>query len=182
MKKMTKINRALYQRLGFGLILLVFVYWIYYLYNVYDDYRAERNMAPSTLSTEPPTNQTEAELPVKPPSFFAVPADSYAVTDIFSFTREKNDGPEQGGGEINKPSDYTILGVVKRDRLYLVVRLNAGNKLLFVPQGAALNDNYSVQKLENVSVVIMDKDGVKRTYKIFQWQNTKELPDEEKGN
>lgn len=182
MKKMKKINPALYQHLALGLIVLVFVYWFYHFYVVYSDYRAEREIKPGTGAAGT-ANQNESEdLPVTPPSFYTIPPNGNATLDIFSFAEKKNDGSDPAGGEIDKPSDYTILGVVKRDRLYLAVRIHADNKLLFVPQGAAINGNYRVQELKAFSVVVIDREGVSHTYKIFQRQDIKELHDDEKKN
>ncbi|MCX6584238.1 MAG: hypothetical protein NT166_29030 [Candidatus Aminicenantes bacterium] len=183
MKAMKKINPAILQRLAPGLILLAFVYGFYYLFGVYRDYRGEREIKPGKETAGVVENQNENEdLPVTPPSFHTIPPDGNATLDIFSFKERKSSGADSAGGEKDKPSDYTILGVVKKDRLYLAVRTQADNKIRLIPEGAAINDNYRIKKLEPFSVVVIDSEGLSRTYKIFQSQEIKEIHDNEKTN
>lgn len=183
MRAMKKINPALLQHLALGLILLAFVYGFYYLFGVYRDYRSEREIKPDKATTGVAENQDENEdLPITPPSFHTISPEGNATLDIFSFKERNSDGADSAGGEKDTPSDYTILGVVKKDRLYLAVRIHADNKLRLFPEGAAINDNYRIKKLEPFSVVVMDSEGLSRTYKIFQSQEIKEIHENEKTN
>lgn len=187
MKSRKKINPVLYQHLALGLIVLVFVYWFYYLYGVYRDYRAEReiNTGNKTFAAVAAAENQNADenLPVTPPSFYIIPPDTpdgNAALDIFRIHVNKNDGTDTTGEEKNKPSDFTILGTVKQDQLYLAVRTQADNKIRLIPQGATINNNYRIKKLEPFSVIINDSEGLSHTYKIFQWQEIKEIPYDEK--
>lgn len=183
MKTMKKINPALLQHLALFVILLAFVYGFYYLFGVYRDYRGEREIKPTRETAGAPQIQDENEnLPVTLPSFHTISPESNATLDIFSFKERKSSGTDSTGGEKDKPSDYTILGVVKKDRLYLAVRIQADNKIRLVPEGAAINDNYRIKKLETFSVVVVDSEGLSRTFKIFQSQEIKEIHDNEKTN
>jgi len=183
MKAMKKINPAILQRLALGLILLAFVYGFYYLFGVYRDYRGEREIKPAKETAGVVEDQNENEdLPVTPPSFHTLSPESNAALDIFSFKERKSGGADSTGGEKVKPSDYTILGVVKKDRLYLAVRSQADNKIRLIPEGAAINDNYHIKKLEPFSVVVTDSEGLSHTYKIFQSQEIKEINDDKEKN
>lgn len=183
MKAMKKINPALLQHLALVVILLAFVYGFYYLLGVYRDYHSEREIKPAKETTGVTENQDEKEnLPVTPPSFHTISPESNATLDIFSFKERKSSGADSTGGEKDKPSDYTILGVVKKDRLYLAVRTQSDNKIHLIPEGAAINDNYRIKKLEPLSVVVIDSESLSRTFKIFQSQEIKEIHDNEKTN
>lgn len=183
MKDMKKINPALLQRLALGLILLAFVYGFYYLFGLYRDYRGERQIKPAKETAEVAESKNENEnLPVTPPSFHTLSPESNAALDIFSFKERKTGDADSTGGEKAKPSDYSILGVVKKDRLYLAIRTQSDNKIHLIPEGAAINDNYRIKKLEPFAVVVIDSEGLSRTYKIFQSQEIKEIHDNEKTN
>jgi hypothetical protein len=186
MKDIKKITPALLQHLALVVILLAFAYGFYSLFGLYSDYRGDREIKPAKETTETPEvseNQNDNDnLPVTPPSFHAISPESNATLDIFSFKERKSRNTDSTGGEKAIPSDYTILGVVKKDRLYLAVRTQADNKIRLIPEGAAINDNYRIKKLEPLSVVVLDSEGLSRTYKIFQSQEIKEIHDNEKTN
>lgn len=183
MKAMKKINPAILQHLALGLILLAFVYGFYYLFGVYRDYRGEREIKPTKETAGVVESKNENDnYPVAPPSFHTLSPESNAALDIFSFKERKTGGADSVGGEKDKPSDYTILGVVKKDRLYLAIRTQSDNTIRLIPEGAAINDNYRIKKLEPFAVVVIDSEGLSRTYKIFQSQEIKEIHDNEKTN
>lgn len=187
MKPLKKINPVLYQHLALGLIVVVFVYWFYNLYSVYRDYRDEREIKTGNktfAAVAAAENQNADEnIPVTPPSFYIIPPDppdGNAALDIFHIHVNKSEGTHTTGEEKNKPSAFMILGTVKKDRLYLAVRTQTDNKIRLIPEGAAITNNYHIKKLKPFSVVITDSEGFSHTYKIFQWQEIKEIRYDEK--
>jgi hypothetical protein len=179
MKRFKKMNSGALQILVMGLIVPAFVYMFYHFYDLYRDYRETRG------KDKPPAAESEK---VQPPVFYSFDPGNNDKYQLFTF-KEKKQKPKKGEKmvpgtktEQAKPPDYSILGVVKRDRLYLVVRFHSGNRLGFIPQGGDINRGHRVERLESFQVVISDRAGREYTHKIFKLTNIrfKEMPHDKK--
>lgn len=162
-----------------GLIVPAFIYVFYHFYGLYRDYREIKG------KERPPAAELEK---IEPPVFYSFAPGNDDKYELFTAKDKKQKQPEgkkvAAGSKTEqaKPPDYSILGVIKRDQLYLVVRFQSGNRLAFIPRGEAITRGHRVERLEPFHVVISDQSGREYTHKIFKLTNInfKEMPHDKK--
>ena len=89
---------------------------------------------------------------------------------MFSFEKKKIEKLPSlpGGGGTGGSGNYRGLGVVKKDKLFLLVRFNSDDKIGLFAEGMEIGGGSRVEKLTVDQVVITDPSGRENTYKIFQ--------------
>jgi hypothetical protein len=111
---------------------------------------------------------------VQPPEFyeFEPPGDQVRQYQLFTFKEKRQEQQKQGikGGPppVARSSAFRILGVVKTDTLYLVLRFTSGNKIRLVAEGNVIIGGLKVKSLSPGRAVIIDANGGERIYKVFQ--------------
>jgi len=171
LKKLETISPAAWQILAIGVIIAVFIFIFYYHFLFFQEYRREKN-ADSPL----PQKIT----PISPPQFtdFTPQEADKQALQIFSI---RDDGQNGGGGETGDDNgnhdkkneaeqEYQVLGVVKKEVLYLVVRFSTGQSIRFFPAGSAIHRSAQVEKITPEQVVISDGNGREQIIKIFKFQ------------
>lgn len=176
MKKMKKITAGMLQTLAMVLIVAAFVYLFYYFYGEYRDYRSLKGRQASPVAP--------SEM-LSPPSFhtFEITPMNRFQYRLFTFKEQKRRGDDMaadgmgdmaGAESTAVSSDFTVLGVVKKDRLYLVVRLHAGNKIKLFARGQTINKGNKVKKL-TLSRAVVSGPGGEQVHKIFKTYDIKEI-------
>lgn len=165
MKLPKKVSIKTLYNLGIIVLLAGILYAFYGVYSRAADYWKSRS-APQKQAAQPQ--------PMSPPVFFRFappPQQAYRYA-VFTMNRAKaQPAKNQPGGKI---SGFDILGVVKRDRLFLVVRTKPTGKIKLVSRGEAVNGDSSVKELTTSQVVITDKMGGEKTHKIFAFKGVTE--------
>ena len=165
-----KIDARMVQLLVMLVIIGFFIYVFYYSYDRYSRYQGIK----SSEDKRPVERQ-----PMQPPQFFNFSPDegfdNIEEYQLFSFNKKKveqlpslSEGIAAGGS-----GNYRILGVVKKDKLYLLVRFNSNNKIGLFAQGMDIDGESRVKKLTVDRVIITDPSGREKTYKIFQKEHLK---------
>ena len=126
MKLPKKISIKTLYNVGIIVLLAGILYAFYGVYARASEYWTSRN------APQKPAAQAQ---PLSPPVFFrfAPPAQQLHRYAVFTMNRAKakpEKGPQSG-----KISGFDILGVVKRDRLFLVVRTKPAGKIKLVSRG-----------------------------------------------
>lgn len=170
--KLLKPGPKALQYLLLAVILAVFAFFFYHTYHTMEDY-AEAGRKPKN---PPPPIVTP-----QPPAFHNFKPDDPVKYALFTFNKEKLEQKKPGTSatasiEPQKASaNYTILGVVKRDKLFLVVRMNNDKKIRLIAERQSINGNHRVVNLQTSFVVIADKSDRSRTHKIFKMEPIKEI-------
>lgn len=168
------------QKLAMILIVAVFVYIFYYYYGMFTGYRAVKKGAEQ--------GQRKVErgpIPIAPPSFFTfIPGDEenpdIEKFRLFTFKEKKAKAGKpgfQGPMDSNptKVENYLVLGVVKKDKLFVVVQFKSDNKIRLFAEGTAINGNSRVKRVTPRQVVISGPSGGERSHKIFRFEGVKEI-------
>jgi hypothetical protein len=163
-----KIDSRVIQFLVMVAIVGLFIYLLYHHYHLFVRYQESK-----TTAGRPPAERS----PLLVPAFFNFSPDrseeSGILAQLFSFEKKK---PEilplamNMNGENTGSGDYRILGVVKKERLFLLVRFNSDNKLRLVGEGGDIDTQSRVKRLYTDHVIITDPSGQEHTYKIFPEQ------------
>ncbi|MCP5053591.1 MAG: hypothetical protein GY940_40870 [bacterium] len=171
-KLLKKIDMRLIQNLVMVLIVVLFLYLFYYFYGQFTAYQNSKKQGKR--------GEIKAEVIAAPQFFsFTPPKDKINQYRIFTFKEQKTAFQAEPGAEEkkaaaqNKPPDYRILGVVKMDKLYLVVRMISTDKIRLCSQGMSIDKGSSVQELNIQRVVIADASGGRKEHKIFQMKPIK---------
>ena len=159
-----KIDTRVIQALVPVAIVGIFIYVFYYQYDQYSRYRASKNMEAS---------QAVESTPLNVPEFFNFSLDNeenLVQYMLFTFDKAKAKAPVSAAGSSAEAGsgNYTILGVVKKDRLFLLVRFSADNKIQLYGEGTSIDGNSRVDRLSTDQVTIVDASGQSQTHKIFQ--------------
>ncbi|UCH94038.1 MAG: hypothetical protein JSV88_27745 [Candidatus Aminicenantes bacterium] len=165
-KFLKKIDSRVIQTLVMMVIVGFFIYLVYHhfqLFSGYQEIKQGENMRP----VERPPWQT--------PGFFNfTPDEDYENIEkyqLFSFKKKKIPKPRylaDGDSGVPVSDKYRLLGVVKKDRLFLLVRFNADNKIRLVARGMNIDDDFRVEKISLDRVIITNPSGQEHTYKIFK--------------
>ncbi|MCP4155470.1 MAG: hypothetical protein GY757_47540 [bacterium] len=182
MKGLKKLDARMLQYLVMVVIAAIFVYTFYSFYTAQAEYREDKK-AMAVKAAKKSETPTEIQLPVTPPPYSAFAPDKGLPAEkcsLFTFKKKKKEETgknKTGQQQTQKPAPvtYAILGVVKRDKLFLAVRLNQGNKIKLYHEGASIDNNNRIKKLEPGSAIIADSSGQERVHKIFQLHNIKEI-------
>ncbi|MCP4217356.1 MAG: hypothetical protein GY765_22115 [bacterium] len=178
-KLFKKLNPGVLQNVGMALIALVFIYLFYGFYTSLSEYQK------SKAGKERPQGAISA---IQPPEFFAFTPDETKDLNtyrLFTFDKPGKEEKAAGKGETPQPiqpkqAAYTIVGVVKKDKLFLVVRFKDRKVGLFsdgmpiVPPGTKDKGADKVHKVETGRVAI-DRGGNLQYHKIFQLPNIQEF-------
>lgn len=164
-KKLKKVDSRVIQTLVMLVIVGFFIYVFYHSYHLFSRYQGMK-----TGEVKRPVERP----PLKTPQLFNFSPDDESEDieryQLFSFEKKKIEklpslswGSGTGGS-----GNYRILGVVKRDKLFLLVRFNSDDKIGLFAEGMEIGDGARVEKLSVDQVTIADPSGQENTYKIFQ--------------
>jgi len=167
---------GLLQPLVLLIIAAVFLYAFYLMYVQYRDYRTAGQI------------QKAGNVDVTPvdiPEFYSFqPAqDQLNKFKLFSFKDQKEDLKGKGGsdgkgagdknnGESLQKINYTLLGVVKRDHLFLVVRFNDNSTIKLYAVGDRIEGNGTLKKLTARKAVLEDASGTRTEVRVFKLEPT----------
>ncbi|MGD2090728.1 MAG: hypothetical protein PVH61_31440 [Candidatus Aminicenantes bacterium] len=164
-KKLKKVDSRVIQALVMLVIIGFFIYVFYHSYQLFRRYQEMK-----TGEDKRPVER----LPVEPPQLFNFSPDAESEDieryQLFSFEKKKIEKlPSLSGGSGTVGSgNYRILGVVKRNQLFLLVRFNSNDKIGLFAEGTEIDNGSRVEKLTVDQVIIADPSGQQNTYKIFQ--------------
>lgn len=170
-KKLKKIDSRVIQTLVMLVIIGFFIYVFYHSYRLFSRYQGMK-----TGEDKRPGERS----PVKPPQLFDFSPDDKSEDidryQLFSFDKkkiEKLPSLSLGSGTIGS-GNYRILGVVKRDKLFLLVRFNSDDKIGLFAEGMEIGGGTRVKRITVDQVIIADPSGQESVYKIFQkeYRNT----------
>lgn len=164
-KNLKKVDSRVIQTLVMLVIIGFFIYVFYHSYHLFSRYQGMK-----TGEVKRPVERP----PVKTPQLFNFSPDDENEDieryQLFSFEKKKIEklpslswGSGTGG-----PGNYRILGVVKRNKLFLLVRFNSDDKIGLFAEGMEIGGGARVEKLSVDQVTIADSSGQENTYKIFQ--------------
>lgn len=165
MKLPKKLSIKTLYNVGIVLLLAGLLYAFYGVYSRASNYMKSRNIP------QKPAVQSQ---PIAPPVFFRFAPPPQQLDRYAVFTMNRVKAQPTGSKEAAKISGFDILGVVKRDRLFLVVRTKPAGKIKLVSQGEAVNGDSTVKTLTTTSVVIGQKGGGETTHKIFAFKGVAE--------
>jgi len=159
-----KIDSKVIQLLLLLAIVGIFVYIFYYHYNIFSDYQADKTIKDKQAVERPP---------IKVPEFFNFnpdKVDNILQYMLFSFDKSKVKVPPSAVSPATTTGSgkYNILGVVKRNRLFLLVRFLSDNKIQLYSEGMSIDGNSRIERLSTDQVTIVDSSGQRQTHKIFQ--------------
>lgn len=147
---------------------IFFMFSFYLLYNWFNMYQKEKN--------EKESGNIYNEVIMAPEFHSFYPLDNEIIT-YNAFSANKRKGVKKVISSKIGKENYSILGVVKKGKLYLVVQFEPGKKIKLVCRGERINKNDSVKKLGLNKVIIIDKMSKEREYKIFHFEDIKEIKD-----
>lgn len=164
-KNLKKIDSRVIQTLVMLVIIGLFIYVFYYSYQLFSRYQGMKT--------------SEDKRPVERPLMKIAQLFNFSPDDeseniegyqMFSFEKKKIEKlPSLSGGSGTGGSgSYRILGVVKKDKLFLLVRFNSDDKIGLFAEGMEIGSGSRVEKLTVDQVIIADPSGGEKTYKIFQ--------------
>lgn len=166
-KLFKKIDPRVIQALVMIVIAVLFLYVCYYFYGEFSAYvSAKKREAGGVVDAAG----------VQAPEFhhFVPKKEELHRYQLFTFPEKRTVPPETLAGGSGRQrsaaaqsSDYKILGVVKKDRYYLVVRYNNG-KVSLIGAGQAIRDRVKVKSLTAHRAVITGPDGGEQVYKVFR--------------
>ncbi len=149
----------------------VFFLSVFYRYSVqFREYSVFKNApAGSPQKSEPPS----------PPAFFTFTPDEDDELGVdgyrlFSFKEKKAAGTEEeiegspAPGQTDT-SQYQVLGVVKKERLFLVLRLNSDGKIHLYAEGMTIEGGWRLEKVTTRQAILVDSSGGERVHKLFQF-------------
>lgn len=175
-KILKTIDLGIIQKLAMILIAAIFIYIFYYYYGLFTGYQVVK---------ESEAGRKVERIPVSPPVFYNFTPGDEEHPDIDKYqififkekkaTPEKAEGQGVIGSDPGKGSGYQILGVVKKDKLFLVVRFDSDNKIRLFSQGMTIKDNIRVKKITTQQVVISDPAGDEQIHNIFSFAGVKEI-------
>jgi hypothetical protein len=164
-KNLKKVDSRVIQTLVMLVIIGLFIYVFYHSYQLFSRYQGMK-----TGEVKRPVERP----PVKTPQLFNFSPDDENEEieryQLFSFEKkkiEKLPSLSWGGGAVGSGS-YRILGVVKRNKLFLLVRFNSDDKIGLFAEGMEIGGGNRVEKLSVDQVTIVDPSGQENIYKIFQ--------------
>jgi hypothetical protein len=173
-KKLKKVDSRVIQTLVMLVIIGFFIYVFYHSYQLFSRYRGMK-----TGEVKRPVERP----PVKTPQLFNFSPDDKNEDieryQLFSFEKKKIDklpSLSLGSGAAGS-GNYRILGVVKRDKLFLLVRFNSDDKIGLFAEGMEIGGGTRVEKLTVHQVTIADPSGGENTYEIFQKNYSHTLTD-----
>jgi hypothetical protein len=163
-KNLKKVNARVIQTLMMVVIMGFFVYVFYHSYHLFSRYQGMK-AGEDTRPVERP--------PMKIPQLFNFSPDDESEDieryQLFSFEKKKIGKRSLSWGSGNGgPGNYRILGVVKRGKLFLLVRFNSDDRIGIFAEGMEIDRGTRVEKLTFDQVIIADPSGQESTYKIFQ--------------
>jgi len=164
-KKLKKIDSRVIQTLVMLVVIGFFIYIFYHSYHLFSRYQGMKSGEDKRPVERPP---------MKIPGLFNFSPDDESedieLYQLFSFEKKRIEKlPSLSGGSGTAGSgNYRILGVVKRDKLFLLVRFNSDDEIGLFAEGMEIGGGARVQKLTVDQVIIADPSGRENTYKIFQ--------------
>jgi hypothetical protein len=164
-KNLKKIDSRVIQTLIILMIVGFFIYIFYHSYHLFSRYQGMKTSEDKRPVERPP---------MKIPQLFNFSPDDESenieLYQLFSFEKKKIEKLPSfsGGSGTGGSGNYRILGVVKRDKLFLLVRFNSDDKIGLFAEGMEIGSGTRVQKLTVDQVIIADPSGRENTYKIFQ--------------
>jgi len=175
-KILKKIDLGIMQKLAMILIAAIFIYIFYYYYGQFTGYRVVQKSE---------KGRRVERIPVSPPAFYNfTPGDKehpeIEKYQIFTFKEKKAKAgkPATQGvfdSDPGKGSGYRILGVVKKDKLFLVVRFDSDNKIRLFSRGMTIKDKSRVKKITPRQVIITDPSGEEQVHNIFRFAGVKDI-------
>jgi hypothetical protein len=162
----------LVQALVMVVLAVGFVYLFYHFYQQYSDY--SRSKQPGERG--PVKGET-----IEPPQLFNFQPEKKEALKYQLFWFKERRVAEQAKTAVkkkkqfnryNNPNQYRVLGVIKKDRLFLVVRFVRDNKIKLYPQGASIYEGNRIKNLTTRQAVIVDDNGGEEIHKIFQVEPT----------
>lgn len=173
-KKLKKVDSRVVQTLVMLVIIGFFIYVFYRSYQLFNRYQEMR-----TSEDKRPVERS----PMKPPQLYNFSPDDKSEDieryQLFSFEKkkiEKLPSLSWGSGTVGS-GNYRILGVVKRDKLFLVVRFNSDDKIGLFAEGMEIGGGTRVKRITVDHVTIADPSGGENIYKIFQKEYRHTSPD-----
>lgn len=164
-KNLRKVDARVIQTLVMLVIIGFFIYVFYHSYHLFSRYQGMKTSEDKRPVERPP---------MKIPELFNFsPDDEFEDIEgyqLFSFEKKKIEKlPSLSGGSGTGGSgNYRILGIVKKDKLFLLVRFNSDDKIGLFAEGMEIGSGTRVEKLTVDQVIIADPSGRENTYKIFQ--------------
>ncbi len=164
-KNLKKVDSRVIQTLVMLVIIGFFIYVYYHSYRLYSRYQGMKTSEEKRPVERPP---------LKIPQLFNFSPDGESENieayQLFSFEKKKLEKlPSLSGGSGTGGSgNYRILGVVKKDKLFLLVRFNSDNKIGLFAEGMEIDNGSRVEKLTVHQVIIADPSGGEKIHKIFQ--------------
>ncbi len=161
-KLFKKIDIRVLQGLVMVLIVFAFMYLFYSFYGAFTGYRAAKvQPAPPAPAIEP--------LPIPELFNFTPPPEENNRFQLFLFKEKKAPAiTEDGALPVEQVESYTVLGVVKKDGLFLVVRLTSNNKIHLFSKGNTIEGGFLVKSITLTQVIIIDSSGSERVHPVFQ--------------
>ncbi len=167
-KLLKKIDMRLIQGLVMALIFVFFLYLFYYFYGQFSGYQK--------MKQQKRQGKIEAAVVQAPEFFNFTPAkENIQQYRLFTFKEKKDAAVPAEPGDMpfqdNAPGgsgNYRILGVVKKDKLFLVVRFISGNKIRLFAEGETIDNRSRVKKLTYKQAVIANSSGGQKVHKIFK--------------
>jgi len=164
-KNLKKVNARVIQTLVMMVIIGFFVYIFYHSYHLFSRYQGMKAGEDQRPVERPP---------MKIPQLFDFSPDDESEDieryQLFSFEKKKiGKRPSLSGGSgSGGPGNYRILGIVKKGKLFLLVRFNSDDRIGWFAEGMEIDSGTRVEKLTFDQVIIADPSGQENTYKIFQ--------------
>lgn len=155
-RKIINFKVAFY--LSFFLAFLFFTYFIFIYYNQvkgYIKYKETKVVKAPGIS-----EISRVKLPGK---------DAPKITGRDIFAKQKKKKKENVSIKAKEIVDYKILGVVKKEKLLVIIYFTKDKKIKSFEQGSKIDSNTVIDKIE-LNKVILKKNGKKITYKVFKSQ------------
>lgn len=180
-KWLKKIDPRVVQGLVMLIIAVLFLYVCYSLYTEFSAYSSAKHREPSGVVDA---------AGVQAPQFhqFIPRKEELHRYQLFTFPDKRTAPPQSTANGTDKQtpqaarsSDYTLLGVVKKDRFYLVVRFNDGSVSL-TGAGQTIIDRTRVKSVTADHAVIVGPGGKEKVYRVFQIELQKFKESSRKSN
>lgn len=154
----TIINFKVAIYFSFFLVFLFFTYFIFIYYNQVKGYIKYKE---TKLVNAPGIPEISlVKLPGK---------DVPKITGRDIFAKQKEKKKEKGSIKAKEIVNYKILGIVKKEKLFVIVFFTKDKKIKSFEQGSKIDSNTVIDKIE-LDKVILKKNGKKITYQLFKSQ------------
>jgi len=99
--------------------------------------------------------------------------------DIFEKGVKSKKKQSSRGGEISAGGGYTVLGVIRAGKPFVVVQLTGDKQPKMFAEKAKFGDGFTVEEVTRERVLVRDGTGQVRTHRIFRYEEVEKTVDKD---